>query len=214
MFNQTVPKFCSYSYLKWASHNWLFHHWLCCCFFSLHATTLDSCLPPPFHSRLLHRQLRWWDLPAGQSPGQHARQQRLLRQEHQTGRVRPAGDRNRGARYQEADWRRLDPSKLFCLSFYFVLSVRRCITHAALDLIVYDHRLRLCRCNSGNSIGLLSLGSILSFQRSFFLCVLVAARVFFRSQIIGSQRAGAPHISLSGFFFKIMFHWIDIHLTQ
>lgn len=66
-----------------------------------------------------------------------------------------------------------------------------------------DNRLRPSRCNSGNSIGLLSLGSILSFQRSF-LCVLVAARVIFfpfRSQIIGSQRAGARYISFHRFFF-------------
>lgn len=76
--------------------------------FSLLVTALSSRLPPLFHSRLLHRQLRRWNLPAGQSPGQHARQHRLLCQEHQAGRVRPAGDRNRRARYRRArveqDW--------------------------------------------------------------------------------------------------------------
>lgn len=60
-------------------------------------------------SCVLHRQLWRWDLPAGQDAGQHSRQQRLLREEHQAGRIRPPRNRNCRARYDpsaDATWAR------------------------------------------------------------------------------------------------------------
>lgn len=53
----------------------------------------------PFHSCVLHWQLRWWNLPPGQSPGQHSRQQWLLCEEHQAGRIWPPRNRNCRTRY-------------------------------------------------------------------------------------------------------------------
>lgn len=101
-----------------------------CVFFFFHNNQL---LCSPLHSCVLHRQLRWWDLPAGQGPGQHSRQQRLLRQEHQAGRVRPAGNRNRRARYRQVKVYLKDFCADFCAesctmkrrSFFFVLPVYR-----------------------------------------------------------------------------------------
>lgn len=55
---------------------------------------ISDLLSFPFLSRVLHRQLWWWNLPPGQSPSQLPRQQWLLCEEHQTGWIWPQGNWN------------------------------------------------------------------------------------------------------------------------
>lgn len=70
-----------------------------------------------FPSCILHRQLWWRDLPAGQSAGQQSRQQQLLREEHQAGWIRPPRNRNCWTRYS---W----PRRCF-ISHHYFSSARR-----------------------------------------------------------------------------------------
>lgn len=171
----------------------------------LHLAMIASCIF--FHSGILHRQLRRWDLPAGQNAGQQSRQQRLLREEHQAGWIWPPRNRNSRTRYS---WAHAAP--LFFMSASTqerTISERERLesrpgweTTAGADISVYSasilhHLLRPFSCLSGPvyvfKVFLLSAGAWPLHPFRLHWCECVLPQTCLPSSLWGRGPRGRNH---------------------